>query len=69
MERLIQATPLKMELVRQNVKQWRLASLVEISESEMSKYVSGRQRCPADMRHRIASILQVKVDILFPEEK
>lgn len=67
MEQQIQATPLKMELVRQNIRQWRLASLVGISESEMSKYVSGRQRCPADMRHKIADVLQVKVEQIFNE--
>ena len=62
------ATALKLERTRQNIKQYRLASLIGISPSELSLYESGRQRCPADMRYKISNVLGVKVDELFPEE-
>ena len=61
------ATGLKLERTRQNIKQYRLASLIGISPSELSLYESGRQRCPADMRHRIANVLNVKVEQIFEE--
>ena len=62
-------TALKVERVRKGIKQWRLASLIGISQTELSHYEVGRRRCPADLRYRIADILDAKVDELFPEEQ
>lgn len=59
-------TQLKIERMRIGVKQWRLASLVGVSQAELSYYELGRRRCPADLRHKIAKVLEVSVDELFP---
>jgi len=59
-------TELKMERTRSGIKQWRLASLIGISQTELSHYESGRRRCPADLRNRIAKVLEVNVEELFP---
>jgi transcriptional regulator with XRE-family HTH domain len=61
-------TELKMERTRFGIKQWRLASLVGISQTELSHYESGRRRCPADLRRKIANVLSTTPDKLFPEE-
>ncbi len=61
-------TQLKMERTKSGVRQWRLASLVGISQSELSCYESGRRRCPADLRHKIANVLSTTPEKLFPEE-
>jgi transcriptional regulator with XRE-family HTH domain len=62
-------TQLKLERTKSGIKQWRLASLVGISQSELSCYESGRRRCPADLRHRIAEKLGTKEENLFPNER
>jgi len=62
-------TTLKLERVRKGIRQWRLASLVGISQTELSHYEVGRRRCPADLRHKIANVLDLPVDQLFPKEK
>ena len=62
-------TALKLERVRRSIKQWRLASLVGISQTELSHYEVGRRRCPADMRYRIAAVLEVKTENIFPEDE
>ena len=61
-------TPLKLERIKKDMKQWDLARLVKIAPTDLSKYECGRMRCPADIRHRIANALDVPVDILFPKE-
>lgn len=60
----------KLKLVRmdQGVKQWRLASLVGITQAELSSYEIGRRHCPANVRRRLAEKLQVSVEHLFPNE-
>ena len=60
-------TVLKMERTRSGVKQWRLASLVGISQTELSHYEVGRRHCPADIRRKIADVLSTTPDKLFPE--
>jgi DNA-binding XRE family transcriptional regulator len=60
-------TALKMERTRSGMKQWRLASLVGISQTELSHYESGRRRCPADIRRKIADVLSTVPEKLFPE--
>ena len=60
-------TPLKAERMKKGIRQWRLAQLIGISEQELSHYEVGRRRCPADIRHRIAKVLDVSVDVIFPE--
>jgi DNA-binding XRE family transcriptional regulator len=61
-------TQLKMERTRSGIKQWRLASLVGINQTELSHYESGRRRCPADLRRKIADVLSTTPEQLFPEE-
>lgn len=60
-------TALKIERTRKGIKQWRLASIVGISQTELSHYELGRRRCPANLRHKIANTLEMPVDQLFPE--
>jgi len=64
-------TALKVERVRKGIKQWRLASLVGISQAELSHYETGRRPCPADLQGKIAEVLECSVETLFPvaEEK
>lgn len=64
-------TALKVERVRKGVKQWRLASLVDISQAELSHYETGRRLCPADLQSKIAKVLECPIETLFPaaEEK
>ena len=62
-------TPLKLARMQKNIKQWRLASLIGISQAELSNYELGHRRCRADLRRKIADVLEVKVDELFPGEE
>jgi len=62
-------TELKMERTKSGIKQWRLASLVGISQTELSHYESGRRRCPADLRRKIADVLSTTPEQLFPEKE
>lgn len=62
-------TELKIERTRSGMKQWRLASLVGISQTELSHYESGRRRCPANLRRKIASVLSTTPEHLFPGEE
>lgn len=61
-------TVLKVEQTKSGIKQWRLASLVGISQTELSHYESGRRHCLADIRRKIADVLSTTPDKLFPEE-
>ena len=69
MEQEIKLTPLKLKRMERGIRQWRLASLVGISQTELSYYEQARRRCPADLRHKIAEILECSVDVLFPSEQ
>jgi len=64
-------TALKIERVRSGIRQWRLASLVGISQAELSHYETGRRQCSADLRDKIAKVLECPIETLFPatEEK
>ena len=62
-------TALKIERTKKNMKQFRLAQLVGVSQAELSCYETGKRRCPADMRRRIAGILDIPDKVLFPEEE
>ena len=59
-------TALKVERLRKGIQQWRLASLVGISQAELSHYEVGRKECPMELRDKIAKILECSVDTLFP---
>ena len=61
-------TALKIERTRSGIKQWRLAALIGISQTELSHYESGRRRCPANLRRKIADILSMTPEKVFPEE-
>ena len=60
-------TKLKEARNRMGMKQFRLASILGISSTELNYYENGRRRCPANIRHKIADILEKSVDELFPE--
>lgn len=60
---------LKLERIKKGIKQWRVAGLVGITQTELSHYECGRRRCPANIRYKLAEALQMPVDVLFPEEK
>lgn len=62
-------TGLKMGRIKSGIQQWRLASLVGISQTELSHYEVGRCRCPADIRRALAKILEMPADELFPEHE
>ena len=62
-------TTLKLERIKKGMKQYRLAGLVGISQTELSLYECGRRRCPVNIRYKLAEILEVPVDVLFPEER
>jgi len=62
-------TALKLERIKKGIKQWRLAQDIGISQSELSLYEASRRRCPANLRHKIAEVLEVSVEVLFPNEK
>ncbi|OGW78836.1 MAG: hypothetical protein A3I73_00855 [Omnitrophica bacterium RIFCSPLOWO2_02_FULL_45_16] len=62
----MEVTALKLGIVKTGIRNWRLAQLIGISEQELSNYATGRRRCPADLRHKIAKVLDVSVDELFP---
>ena len=67
MEVVRMVTALKVERVKKGIQQWRLATLLGISQTELSHYEVGRRRCPTDLKYRIAKILDTKVAELFPE--
>jgi len=62
-------TPLKRIRMEKGIKQWRLANLIGIHPQELSNFEVGRRRCPANLRHKIADILGVSVESLFPNEQ
>jgi len=61
-------SPLKEARLKADMKQYKLASLIGISQAELSNYELGRYRCPADKRHKLAKVLKKSVDELFPNE-
>jgi len=61
-------TQLKIERTKSGIKQWRLANLIGITQTEISQYESGRRRCPADIRRKLADKLSTTPEKLFPEE-
>jgi len=64
-------TALKVERIRKGIKQWRLASLLGMSQAELSHYETGRRPCPKELQDKIAKVLECSVETLFPasEEK
>ena len=62
-------TNLKLSRVKSGIKAWRLASIVGIHPTKLSHYETGRNRCPANIRYKLAEVLEVPVDELFPNEK
>ena len=61
------ATALKIERIKKGIPQWRLANLIGIPASELSNIELGRRRANADLRGRMAKILELPVETLFPE--
>jgi len=59
-------TALKLERIKKGMRQWRLASLVGISQTELSHYETGRRPCPSDLQGKIAETLECPVETLFP---
>ena len=63
------ATALKLERIKNGMKQWRLATILGIHPQELSAYEVGRKLCPYEIRVRIARILDVPVENIFPEQE
>lgn len=63
------ATVLKLRRIEQNIPQWKLAQVLGITSTELSRYELGRRRCPADLRRKIADVLSTTPEQLFPEEE
>lgn len=59
--------PLKTALISTGKKQKRIAKLVHISETELSKIVRGHRRADEDERKRLAAFLGKPEAELFPE--
>ena len=49
--------------------QWRLAKAVGVHECLISNIEVGRRKCPEELKPRIASVLGVSVDELFPVDE
>lgn len=62
-------TELKLARIKSGLKAYRLAQLVKISPTELCLYEQNRRHCPADIRYKIADVLGVSIDELFPEEQ
>jgi len=62
-------TPLKRMRHERGIKQWRLAQMVGVDQSTLSKYEQGYKRPNAWVRHKISEILKADVDALFPEQQ
>jgi transcriptional regulator with XRE-family HTH domain len=60
-------TVLQVKRLKRGIRQWRLASLIGISQSLLSHYESGRRQCPPDVRQKIAEVLELPVEKLFPD--
>jgi transcriptional regulator with XRE-family HTH domain len=60
---------LKLQLWRSGIRQNRLAKMLDIDETVLSKVVNGFREPTADLRLRIATALESDVDWLFqPQE-
>jgi DNA-binding XRE family transcriptional regulator len=57
-------TTLKLERIKRGLEQWRLASLVGITQTALSHYETGRRQCPVYLRQKIAETLGVPVKTL-----
>ena len=63
----MKVTALKLARVESGIKQWRLASIVGVRASDLSNMEAGRLRVPANLRHKLAEVLEKPVEKLFPE--
>ena len=66
METRTGCTQLKIRRMQAGIKAWRVAYEAGISSSLYSLFETGRRRCPADLRHKIAKVLEASVDEIFP---
>ena len=62
-------TTLKIARITSGIKQWRIASLIGINQAELSLYETGRRSCPIEVQKKLAEILSVDVDKLFPKDE
>ena len=58
---------LKIQRVRSGIKQYRLAQLVNITQSELSAFETGRKEAPSEVKQRLSDVLCIEVGKLFPE--
>jgi len=56
---------LKLQLWRQGVRQNRLASMLVIDETQLSRIVNGFREPSPDLREKIATLLSCDADWLF----
>jgi len=60
---------LKLQLWRSGIRQNRLAKMLEIDETVLSKVVNGFREPSADLRLRIATALESDVEWLFERQE
>lgn len=60
---------LKLHLLRRGLTQRGIAKAIGISEAHLSRIVHGEVRCRARLRRRIAEVLQVRVNEVFPPRR
>jgi transcriptional regulator with XRE-family HTH domain len=59
---------LKLQLWKSGIRQNRLAKMLEIDETVLSKVVNGFREPTADLRQRIALVLDTDVEWLFERQ-
>jgi len=62
-------TELKLARIKSGLKAYQLAQRIRISPTELCLYEQNRRRCTANIRYKIAEILEISVDELFPNEE
>jgi transcriptional regulator with XRE-family HTH domain len=60
---------LKLQLWKSGIRQNRLAKMLEIDETVLSKVVNGFREPNADLRQRIASVLDSDAEWLFERQE
>lgn len=60
---------LKLHLLRRGITQRYIANAIGISEAHLSRIVHGEVRCRARLRRRIAEVLQVRANEVFPPKR
>ena len=60
--------PLKRLLRKRRLSQSRLARLLDLNESLLSHYLSGRRMPPEDFYPRVAELLEERIEDIVPDD-